>query len=419
MSFIGRLEKQEFTRQRGTLNLIAAENYPSPETLRLLGSVFSTKYSEGYPGRRYYAGNIHFDTLETFVSEKALEVFDPTGEYDVNVQLLSGSPANSMVYLGMLETGDKILSMSLGDGGHLSHLHATSAFNKFFRHVSYGVTKTSNGYEIDNAEIDTIIEREKPRLVIIGFSSYPASYEFSVICKAAHRHGALVLADIAHINGLVATGLHDSPFKPGDSGADFVSMTTHKTMRGPRGALLFAKKDYIGTINKTVFPGTSGGPHMHQVAAIGQSLLEILGEEQYPDGVSFQRYSSAVVHNAKVLEHELARHGIAPVTKTATHMCLVALPENRDSLEVQQQLEACGVITNRNVIPRETKSPWRPSGLRLGTAALTSRGMNEDGFTVLGRLIADSIHGTRSQTKIKAIAKDLSSSLCWYYHLDA
>jgi glycine hydroxymethyltransferase len=243
------LTREENLRQKNTLNLIASENYPSLEVLDLLGSVWSNKYGEGYPGKRYYAGNQNTDTLEKFAQQKALKVFNAKEEYGVNLQVLSGSPANSMVFLSVLEAGDTILSLNLANGGHLSHLHRTSNWNKFFKHVNYDVKETDkNTFEIDEEDFQAKLKEYQPKLVIIGFSAYPRSYQFARMCDLAHQQGAFVLADIAHINGLVAAGLHDTPFGAGPSSADFVSMTTHKTFRGPRGAMLFAKNhipDYL------------------------------------------------------------------------------------------------------------------------------------------------------------------------------
>lgn len=415
MNYLADLTAQELSRQRDTLNLIASENYPSPAVLGLLGSVWSNKYAEGTPGKRYYAGNVYADELETFVQAKALEVFDPTGEYGVNVQVLSGSPANAMVFLAMLEPGDTVMSLNLANGGHLSHLHATSNYLKFFKLVNYDVKATAHGFEIDTSDFAAKLKSAKPRLVIVGFSAYPRAYEFAPLVRLAHEHGALVLADIAHINGLVAAGLHDTPFKPGDTGADFVSMTTHKTMRGPRGAMLFAKHEHMPVINKAIFPGTSGGPHLHQIAATGQALLEILGEDQYPDDRSFKDYQQAVLGTCQALEQGLAHGGLEIVSPTQTHLTLVKLPDESDSLEIQCQLEALGIITNRNQIPFDPKTPWRPSGLRLGTAALASRGLTGGQARDLGQLIAGVISGQTTGPVAKASVKDLTAQLSWWY----
>ena len=407
------LTKVENERQRSTLNLIASENYPSPAVLALLGSQWSNKYGEGYPGKRYYAGNQYTDILETQVQNLALQVFDKTGEYGSNVQVLSGSNANIMVYLAMLEYGDTVMSVSIPNGGHLSHLSAVSNWNKFFKKVHYDVREIEpNTFEIDEDDFVQKLIENQPKLVIIGFSAYPRAYQFEKLIRLAHKHGALVLADIAHINGLVAAELHDTPFLAGDAGADFITMTTHKTMRGPRGALLFFKKTYEQIINKTIFPGTSGGPHFHQIAATGRALEEILGVEAYPDDVSFVDYSKAVIANTKALENGLANAGIEIISPTQTHLCLIKLPDTIDSLEMQKMLESQGVITNRNTIPFDPKSAWRPSGLRLGMAALTSRGISTEQSFELGTRIGVVI--TKGDD-MSLYAHELAANLKWYY----
>ncbi len=410
------LTAQEFAKQRDTLNLIASENYPSPKVLDLLGSVWMNKYAEGTPGKRYYAGNAYADEMEQFVQQKALEVFDKTGEYGVNVQVLSGSPANTMVFLAMLEAGDTIMSLNLANGGHLSHLHATSNFLKFFKLVNYDVKETTPGtFDIDEGDYLAKLREYKPKLVILGFSAYPRAYKFAKFTKAAHEAGALVLADIAHINGLVAAGLHDTPFRAGAEGADFVSMTTHKTFRGPRGAMLFAKTEHLPAINKTIFPGTSGGPHLHQIAATGQALLEILGEDHYPDKRSFGDYSKAVLETSKALESGAHNGGLEIVSPTQNHLCLVKLPDKVDSLEFQRQLERVGIITNRNMIPFDPKSAWRPSGMRFGTAALASRGLNVVQAERLGGLVAELALGKTDEATAAEEVAVLSSQLAWWY----
>jgi glycine hydroxymethyltransferase len=413
MNPINIFTQNELERQKNSLNLIASENYPSPKVLQLLGSCWSLKYGEGYPGKRYYAGNQNTDDLETFVQQKALQVFDETnGEYGVNVQVLSGSPANSVVYLAVLKPGDTVMSLSLVNGGHLSHLHATSSYNKFFSHVNYDL---NSDCEIDIEDFTKNLIEHKPKLVIIGFSAYPKRFSCKTLTKIAHKYGALVLADIAHINGLVAARLHDTPFASGDLGADFVSMTTHKTLRGPRGALLFAKQEFMESINKTIFPGTSGGPHFHQIAAVGQCLLEILGEENYPDLKNFVDYSKEVISNTKILEDTLINTGLLSVSPTQTHLSLVGLPSELDSLVIQQKLELFGIILNRNLIPFDTKSAWRPSGLRVGAAALTSRGLTQEMTKNLGVLITDIIFDRGTEISHQKKVQDLVSQLNWYY----
>ena len=415
MNKLFELTQIENKRQKSTLNLIASENYPSPKTLELLGSIWNDKYAEGYWGKRYYGGNVNADTMEQFVIEKALKVFDPTGEYGVNVQSLSGSPANATVYLTVLEPGDTVLSLDLASGGHLSHMHATSNWLKFFKYANYSLLSKKHGSGIDEGDFAAKLKEHKPRLVIIGFSSYPRQYEFAKLCKLAHEAGALVLADISHIAGLVAAGEHDSPFKKDGEGADFVTTTTHKTMRGPRSALIFAKQEYIGAINKTIFPGTSGGPHLNQIAAVGQSLLEILGEDEYPDKKPFSDYSKEVIANTKALENGLLEAGAEMVSPTQNHLCLVKVPDEMDSLELQTKLEEVGVVTNRNAIPNDTKSPWRPSGLRLGMAALTSRGITAEQSRELGVMIGSVMQKSVSDGEVTKYTTKLANSLNWYY----
>lgn len=403
---ITELSQLEFARQKNTLNLIASENYPSPAVMSLVGSPWMSKYGEGYPGKRYYAGNENTDILENYVQDMALTVFDKTGEYGVNVQMLSGSPANALVYLSVLEPGDTVMSLGLNEGGHLSHLHSTSAWNKFFKYLNYTVKTSESGFEIDEVDFTLKLEQNRPKLVILGFSSYPASYEFQRLCELAHSYGALVLADIAHISGLVAAGLHDSPFKSGVSGADIVTMTTHKTLRGPRGALLFAKKELMPVLNRTAFPGSLGGPHFNTIAGYARMFEEILGMEQYPDGRDFVTYSQAVIENAKALEVGMEEGGLEIVTKTDTHLVLAKLPETTDSLVLQKELEVKRLITNRNAIPFDTKTPWKPSGLRVGSAALTSRGATYEDMRIIGRMV-----GENSDNQVDAILSRLS----WWY----
>lgn len=414
MNKLIQITQKENSNQSNAINLIASENYPSPKTLQLLGSVWNDKYAEGYPGKRYYAGNTLADELEEFVFQKALEVFDKTGEYGVNVQVLSGSIANAMVYLTVLESDDTVLSLDLKSGGHLSHLHSTSSYLKFFNFANYQLTSKKLGLQIDKKDFEQKIKQIKPRLVIIGFSSYPKKYEFAELCKIAHNYGSLVLADISHISGLIATENHDSPFKHDGAGADFVTTTTQKTLRGPRGALLFAKKEYMPAINKTVFPGTSGGPHLNQIAAIGQCLLEVLGQDKYPDNKNFNHYIENVLSNTSSLEKGLIEAGIDVEVKTQNHLVLINLPKEIDSLELQENLEKCGILTNRNAIKDDPKSPWSPSGMRLGTAALTSRGLDEVSARELGIAIGGFINGSISSAALKEFSEVLSKQLNWY-----
>jgi glycine hydroxymethyltransferase len=415
MKTIAELTQAELIRHKNTLNLIASENYPSPKVLGLLGSAWSLKYAEGYPGKRYYAGNENTDQLETYVQELALKVFDPTGEYGVNVQTLSGSPANLLVYFTVLEPQDTVLKLSLADGGHLSHLHSTSPLRKIYNYVDYSVKDIGNHtFEIDLADFENKLIEHKPKLTIIGYSAYPRQYDAQKLCEIAHKHGSLVLADVAHINGLIATGHHPTPFATGSAGADFISMTTHKTLRGPRSAMVFAKQDLMKQFNKTVFPGCSGGPHMNKIAALGQALEEVLGMQQYPDGKSFSDYSQAVIDNCKALELSLSKK-LEIISPTQNHLCLVKLPEESDSLVIQQKLEEVGIITNRNGIPHDTKLAWRPSGMRFGTAALTSRGLTTMQASEIGNTILDCIFEQNSTQELKSRVNNIIKYLNWFY----
>ncbi len=425
-NFIQHLTAHEYDRQRDSISLIASENTPSPKVIDCLGginpegirSLWSNKYGEGYPGKRYYAGNQYTDELESFVQKKALEVFGPVAveEYAVNLQMNAGSMANMMVYLSVLEYGDMVVSLNVANGGHISHLHTTSAWNKFFKYANYDLVETEpNTFEIDYQDYCQKILDNKPKLVIIGCSSYPREIKnYKEMIEFAHANGALVLCDIAHINGLVAAGLHATPFLSGVSGADFVSMTTHKTFRGPRGAMLFFKKEFETVVNKTVFPGTSGGPHFNKIAGIGQACLEILGEDVYPDGRDFKTYSADVLRQTKLLETTLVNAGLKIISPTETHLMLCVLPDESDSLVTQKSLDEIDIVCNRNSIPFEKKSMWKPSGLRLGTAAVTSRGISDEQIVELGNIIADCVKGG-DKVELSTRVKQIVDNINWWY----
>ena len=413
------LSARETNRQRNTLNLIASENYPSPQTLALLGSAWGTKYAEGQPGKRYYAGNELADVLEKKTQDLALEVFQATG-YGVNLQVLSGSPANATVYHAVLEPQDLVLSLSLAEGGHLSHLHQTSVYNKYYRFAHYRLKEIApDSFVIDEDDYRQKLQTLRPKLVILGFSAYPPRFDFAKCIRLAHEQGALVLADIAHINGLVAAGVHPTPFAKGVSGADFVTMTTHKTLRGPRGGVLFAKQEggYLDKVNRAVFPGSFGGPHLQKIAAIARTLQEITGQEVYPDKRSFGDYARAVLANCKALENALKRHGVAVVSPTQTHLCLIRLPETVNSLHLQKSLEKTGLISNRNMLPNDPKTAWIPSGMRFGSAALTSRGATTTDFENIAEWISWHIFEPENEkllAKAKQEAGQLAQRLAWY-----
>ena len=438
--YLFKLTEKEEGRQKSTISLIASENLPSPAVIDLLGgsfeskqiigkmvrSIWSNKYGEGYPGKRYYAGNQYTDELEKYGSDLALQVFAKDLDYGVNMQMNSGSMANMMVYLSVLNYGDTVVSLDVSSGGHISHLHSTSNWRKFFKYANYGLIEISpNCFEIDFDDYCQKIIENKPKLVIIGCSSYPRAIKnYDEMIQFAHLHGAFVLCDIAHINGLVAAGLHPSPFKIGENGADFVTMTTHKTLRGPRGALLFFKNQFADIVNKTVFPGTSGGPHFNKIAAVSRCLEEILGIEKYPSGTSFIEYTQNVIRQTKLMENTLLECGLEIISPTQTHLMLVKLPLELDSLKIQQKLEEIGIITNRNSIPNETKSMWRPSGLRLGTAGLTSRDCSDQDIILLSKLIGrvilakfdgSDIENENKTNKFKLELGEIVSRLKWWY----
>lgn len=369
---IQKLIKGEEERQKKTITLIASENYVSKDVLTALGSVLTNKYSEGYPGKRYYGGQTYTDKIEVLCQKRALKAFKlKDDEWAVNVQPLSGSPANLAVYLALVPHGEKIMGMSLDHGGHLTHGHKVSASGKIWKQAPYGVNKDTE--VIDYEEIKNIAITEKPKLIIAGFTAYPRTVNFHKFREIADACGAILMVDMSHFAGLVAGGAYPSPFPY----ADIVTTTTHKTLRGPRGAIIFAKKDareFPKLIDKAVFPGLQGGPHMNQVAAVAVALKEASLPE-------FKKYAKQVVANAKVLAAELAKRGWRIVSGgTDSHLILVDTwmgGKGISGAEASAKLEKKGIIVNKNTIPGETRSPFDPSGIRLGTAAVTTRGAKE------------------------------------------
>lgn len=370
---LGDLVTEEEKRQEETLDLIPSENVVSQSVLRALGSRLMNKYSEGYPGKRYYAGNAIVDKIELLAQRRARKVFRLPGRWHVNVQPYSGSPANMAVYYGLLEPGDTIMGMSLPFGGHLTHGWKVNFSSRFYRSVQYTVTR--NG-RIDYESVAKLARREKPRLIVAGATAYPRFFDFEKFSHIARDVGAYFMADIAHVAGLIVAGVHPSPFPY----ADVVTTTTHKTLRGPRGAIIFANKeskvaarhnlDIASAIDRAVFPALQGGPHDNQTAAIAAAL----GEALRP---TFKTYGRQVVENATALARALKKRKFRLVSGgTDNHMILVDLTNVKVSgREAQDRLEAAGIITNRNAIPYDTRSPFDPSGIRIGTPAITSRGL--------------------------------------------
>lgn len=381
-SRVQKLLKKEEKRQLDVINLIASENTVSTDVLDALGSVTTNKYAEGYPHARYYGGNEVIDEIEILAQDRALDLFNLSPKkWGVNVQPLSGSPANIAVYSALVPAGGKIMGMQLAHGGHLTHGHPVSYSGKFWKQVSYGVDPKTE--QINYEELKEIAQREKPALIIAGYSAYPRVINFKKMREVADAAGALLMVDMAHIAGLVAGGAHPSPF----AYADIVTTTTHKTLRGPRGGMIFAKKDtreLFEKINKAVFPGMQGGPHMNQIAALAVALNEA-------SSPSFKKYINKVVTNAQVLSTELQKKGWRVTSGgTDNHLFLMDVWNNGEGIsgkEASERLEREGIIVNMNTIPFDTRTPSNPSGIRIGTPTVTSRGMGSSDMKKLATRI--------------------------------
>ena len=396
------LIKSEIERQQSTIDLIASENYASKEILDILGSPLTNKYSEGYPGRRYYPGNQFYDEIERLAISRALKLFGlDEKEWGVNVQALSGSPANMAVYVALLEPGDTILGMSLSSGGHLSHGHKVSFTGRMWKSVQYNVDVQTG--LIDYGAVRALALKEKPKLIISGFTAYTQIIDFEKFGEIAKEIGAYHLADISHIAGLVAGEAHPSPFPY----ADAVMTTTHKSLRGPRGAVIFSKKDerdLPSKIDKAVFPGLQGGPHNNVTAAKAQAFLEA-------DTPEFKNYAAQVVKNAKALAEELIKNGFVLLGGgTDNHLMLLdARSLGLDGRRAEEILEAGGITANRNSLPGDEK-PLKPSGVRLGTPAVTTRGMKEAEMAVIAsffkRLLIDKENPQTIRGEVKAFLQN-------------
>ena len=376
---IKKLIEKENIRQKKAVNLIASENFVSRDVLEALGSVFVNKYAEGYAGKRYYGGNEIVDKLEKLCQKRALKLFGlhrAKSRWSVNVQPYSGSPANLAVLSALVPAGGKIMGMSLEMGGHLTHGQKVSITGKIWKQIAYGVDKKTERLNYD--EILKIAKKEKPALIIAGATAYPREIDFKKFRKIADAVGAYLMVDMSHIAGLVAGGEHPSPFLY----ADVVTTTTHKTLRGPRAALIFCKKELAQKIDRAVFPGLQGGPHMNQVAAVAVALKEVAQP-------SFKKYARQVVKNAKVLANELKKRNWRIISGgTDNHLLLVdTWARGIGGKEASERLERAGIIVNKNAIPFDTRKPADPSGIRLGTPAVTTRGMKEkDMVKIAGRI---------------------------------
>jgi len=371
----------EEKRQQEELELIPSENCTSPEVREALASVFNDKYSEGKPHARYYAGQINVDEIEDLAVSRALKIFklSPT-KWHVNVQPYSGSPANAAIYLAFLEFGDKVLGMKLDQGGHITHGLPISFSGRAYNFSSYGVNPKTEMLDYD--EILKIVKKVNPKMIVCGATAYSRIIDFKKFAEIANEVGALLFADISHIAGLIVGGAHPSPFPH----ADVVMTTTHKTLRGPRGAIIITRKEYAGKIDKAVFPGLQGGPHDHQTAA----KAVCFGEALDPD---FKTYAKQIVKNAKALAKELQKNGLRIVTGgTDNHLMLIDLREQKITGKVTQLLlEKAGIIVNKNTIPNDPQKPFVGSGIRLGTPAVTTRGMKEKEMVIIADLISDVI----------------------------
>lgn len=378
---IENLIKKEDKRQKKTINLIASENFVSKDVLKALGSVFTNKYAEGYPAKRYYGGNEIVDELENLVKKRAFKLFRLSPKkWSVNVQALSGTPANLAIYHALVPLGEKIMGLRLTMGGHLSHGHKVSATGKLWHWVHYDLNPKTE--QLDYSAVLKLAKKEKPKLIVAGYSAYPRIIDFKKFRKIADACGALLMVDMSHFAGLVAGGVYPSPF----TYADVVTTTTHKTLRGPRAALIFSRQKYTSAIDKTVFPGFQGGPHANQIAAVGVALYEAMRP-------SFKKYARQIVKNAKTLAAELKKLGWRIVSGgTDTHLILIDTMANGISGKTaSEKLEKAGIIVNKNTIPFDPRPPMDPSGIRIGTPAVTTRGMKEKDMKRIARLISKTL----------------------------
>ncbi|HNU81452.1 MAG TPA: serine hydroxymethyltransferase [bacterium] len=403
-SVVADIINREEKRQNEELELIASENYASPAVLSALSSVFSNKYSEGYPGKRYYGGNLIVDEIENLAISRAKELF--CAEH-VNVQPLSGSPANAAVYMAFLEPGDKVLGLRLDHGGHLSHGHSVNFSGRLYNFIQYGVDATTE--LIDMAEVRRIALAERPKMIVAGFSAYSREIDWAGFKKIADEIGAYTFADIAHIAGLIAGKQLNNPVPL----FDVVSATTHKTLRGPRGAIIMCKEKYAKQVDRAVFPGIQGGPHDNVTAAKAVAF----GEALLPE---FQEYSRQVIINAQTLARLLVSRGYKIVSGgTDNHLLVLDLsPLNITGKEAETALEAVGISVSRSTIPNDPNPPLNPSGLRLGTPAVTTRGMQTKEMEIIADIIDKAIK-SRQQTDKLIELKRVVSDLCQRFPIPA
>ena len=376
-----------------SIRLIPSENYASKAVLEATGSVLTNKYSEGYPGKRYYEGQRNIDQLESLVIDRAKKLF---GAEHVNVQPYSGSPANLAVYFAMLKPGDKIMGLALPHGGHLTHGWNVSITGAFWKSVQYEVDRET--HRIDYDALRDLVRKERPRMLITGATAYPRQFDFSAFAEIAKEVDAYLLADIAHIAGLIAGGAHPSPI----GHADIVTTTTHKTLRGPRGAMIMCREEFADRIDRAVFPGLQGGPHNHTTAAIGVALREAATPE-------FKEYAHQIVRNAKALAEELLARGFSLVSGgTDNHLILVDLTNKKViGKKGAKALDTAGIVCNYNTVPYDPRKPFSPSGIRLGTPSVTSRGMRESEMRQIGKWMDEAIARVNDEPALTRIAGEV------------
>ncbi len=379
----------ETERQEYNLELIASENFVSEAVMEAQGSVMTNKYAEGYPGKRYYGGCSQVDVVENLAIERAKELF---GADHVNVQPHSGSQANMAVYFSVLKPGDTVMGMDLSHGGHLTHGSPANFSGKLYNIVFYGVSKETE--TIDYNEVERLALECRPKMIVVGASAYPRIIDFAAFRKIADKVGAMIVVDMAHIAGLVATGLHPSPVPH----AEFVTTTTHKTLRGPRGGMILCRAEYAKALNSNIFPGIQGGPLMHVIAAKAVALKEALGSE-------FKAYQEQIVKNAKTLAEALSNQGLRLVSGgTDNHMMLVDLTSTGLTGKVAEEaLDKAGITVNKNTIPFETRSPFVTSGIRIGTPAATTHGLKEKEMIEVAGFIADVLRNTDNESELARV----------------
>ena len=394
----------EEQREREKIVLIASENYVSRAVLEAQGSVFTNKYAEGYPNRRYYGGCQYADAVESLAIERAKKLF---GAEHVNVQPHSGSSANMAVYFSVLQPGDTILGMSLPHGGHLTHGASVSFSGTLYRSFAYGVDRATELLDYD--EVERLASEHKPKMIVCGYSAYSRVLDFARFRKIADKAGAYLMADIAHIAGLVAAGEHPSPVPY----ADFVTTTTHKTLRGPRGGMILCREKFAKAVDKVIFPGIQGGPLVHVIAAKAVAFKEALRPE-------FRDYQRQVKLNAQALAKRLSDDGLRIVSGgTENHLMLVDLtPKNITGKDAETALDAAGITVNKNSIPYDQRPPVTTSGIRLGTPIVTTRGMKEAEMKVVGDLICETLTNGHDQAKLAAI-RERTKAFCARFPLFA